>query len=73
MTKREKPLFLFCYWQKTNIQNKYIAISVIDNGEQNYDLYEIPYDIEYENTCDSYGQDCTEFSQKRVNMYMVPK
>jgi len=64
MTRREKPLFLFCYWQKPNIQNKYIAISVI---------YEIPYDIEYENTCDSYGQDCIEFSQKRVNMYIVPK
>ena len=48
-------LLLFCHWQKPNEKDKYIAISVIENGEQYYDLYEVPYDIEYENTCDSYG------------------
>lgn len=48
-------LLLFCHWQKPNAKDKYIGISVIENGEQYYDLYPIPYDIEYESTCDSHG------------------
>lgn len=51
-----RGFLLFCHWQKPNDKEKYLAIPVLEDGKQYYDLYPIFFDLEYKKTPNAYGE-----------------